>query len=352
MRVIIQPSFGNAIAQRHWKDTLAKDIPFASEPYINALTAEQLRSLQDFHPNGAARFWGAQRQHNAKMETIERGDVVLFTGQNHVQGIGEVAASFRNAAFADLLWTPDPEKGSWLNVYSLRAFQHTQIPYTELRPLIDSDPKDVFMGLRIIRDERVHVILDGLGISTLENDHRELEQAHRIALDLTMQTGNGLIALERVNVEATAYTRTARDIEIRRTEALLVQAYQQTLPAESTASRNRCSAGVTDLYVQTGDIAELIEAKSQPSHNYVREALGQLLDYAASLSEPIDVLSALFPSEPAPADVQLLHRYGIDCLYRNTGQTFSRRPAPSVRRHVWAAGLGSDARATAMDPSR
>jgi hypothetical protein len=59
----------------------------------------------------------------------------------------------------------------------------------------------------------------------------------------------------------------------------------------ASARYSRESAGVTDLYVQTGDIGELIEAKSQSSHNYLREALGRLLDYAASLSERIDVLA-------------------------------------------------------------
>ncbi|TCC19447.1 hypothetical protein [Kribbella speibonae] len=334
MLVIIQPSFGNPTARQHWRDTLAQNVRFDVEPFESALTRQQSEDLLDMHATGMARFWGAQGHHNKVMDKLTGGDVVLFTGKNHVQGIGEVGVSLRNQAFADLLWRPDPERGSWLNVYSLRAFQVTQIPYTELRPLVDSAPNDPFMRLRAVREDRVETVLEGLGIATIENDRRELEMARRTAMDLV--SGSSKIAMERVNVESSGYSRMARDIEIRRTEAVLVHVYSQSLAPGVRLGRNRCSAGVTDLYVEAGDTCELIEAKSRSSHRYVREALGQLLDYAASVPDPVHVLSALFPEEPDPVDVALLNRYGIDCIFRIADQTFVRRPADASAQGFWA----------------
>jgi hypothetical protein len=89
------------------------------------------------------------------MAEVQRGDVVLFTGQNHVQGIGEVGHVFHNKVFADAMWPPDPVNGSWHNVYSLLAFQPALIPYQPLREALGSDPNDNFQGLRLVRDHRV-----------------------------------------------------------------------------------------------------------------------------------------------------------------------------------------------------
>lgn len=75
----------------------------------------------------------------------------------------------------------------------------------------------------------------------------------------------------------------------------------------------RLDVGRTDLYVI--DESDLIEAKVSAGHRYVRQALGQMLDYAAHCPLPISRLTALFPEAPEQGDVRLLHIYGIDCLY-------------------------------------
>jgi hypothetical protein len=56
------------------------------------------------------------------MQKLAAGDVVLFTGQSAVRAVGEIGVLFQNPGFADLLWSPDEQNGSYLNVYSLRSF--------------------------------------------------------------------------------------------------------------------------------------------------------------------------------------------------------------------------------------
>ncbi len=154
MAVIIQPSFGNAAARRHWADTIDRTVPFTDPRHASALRPAELRRLLVLHPEGRCHFWGATAAQDARMDTVRQGDVVLFTGQNHVRGIAEVGVTFRNRSFADTLWQPDSVKGSWHNVYSLITFTPQRIPYQELRDALGSDERDNFMGLRIIRDER------------------------------------------------------------------------------------------------------------------------------------------------------------------------------------------------------
>jgi hypothetical protein len=87
--------------------------------------------------------------------------------------------------------------------------------------------------------------------------------------------------------------------------------------------------------------ADLVEAKVSARHRYVREALGQLLDYAAHCTLPVNRLTALFPKAPASSDIQLLHAYGIDCLYWAGGDMFSRLEAPAEARQRIATAWSS-----------
>ncbi|MEV5783732.1 hypothetical protein AB0L42_22370 [Streptomyces sp. NPDC052287] len=66
------------------------------------------------------------------MERLSPGDAVLFTGLNHVRGIGEIGALFRNAAFAASMRGADEDDGSRHDVYSLPSFTPVEIPYTEI----------------------------------------------------------------------------------------------------------------------------------------------------------------------------------------------------------------------------
>jgi len=124
--------------------------------------------------------------------------------------------------------------------------------------------------------------------------------------------------------DRTQYQRSPGAVIVERAESRFVARYRQTLPDEQ-AKRLRLSVGLTDLYlVDTGD---LIEAKRSAAHRYVRDALGQILDYAAHCTQPVNRLSALFPAKPTDSDVRLLNAYGIDCLYWEGGNDFLRHLA-------------------------
>jgi pyruvate-formate lyase-activating enzyme len=130
------------------------------------------------------------------------------------------------------MWPPDPVNGSWHNVYSLLAFQPALIPYHPLREALGSDPNDNFQGLRLVRDHRVDLVLQVLGIRTITRDDAELNQARTAARtlegDLNIATSQ-LVAPERSQTHKGTYVRTAHEVVFRRTEALLVSAYTAAL---------------------------------------------------------------------------------------------------------------------------
>lgn len=144
-----------------------------------------------------------------------------------------------------------------------------------------------------------------------------------------MGGGSAIVDAEASHTTSSEYQRQAATVTIRRVEAQLVARYRQTLP-EPQAKRLRLAVGWTDLY--RVEDADLIEAKRSGEHRYVREALGQLLDYAAHCPEPTRRLTALFPAAPSPGDIRLLNMYGIDCLYWAGGNGFPRLEASAEAR--------------------
>ena len=86
------------------------------------------------------------------------------------------------------------------------------------------------------------------------------------------------------NTDSTQYQREPGTVIVQRQESRFVARYRQTLPA-AQAKRLRLAVGWTDLYLV--DTADLIEAKRSAGHRYVREALGQLLDYAGATARSL-----------------------------------------------------------------
>ncbi|WP_207935992.1 hypothetical protein [Actinomadura sp. KC216] len=219
--VVIQPSYGNPASRRRWADTMGQEVAFTASAHESRLTEAQKQSLLGLHPSGRARFWGATSFQNSKMKRVHFGDVVLFTGLNKVRGIGEVGVLFDNPAFADTLWSPEPDKGSWNNVYSLVSFQATEIDYEEIWALPGFNQGDNFMGLRILEGDKAEVLLQGLGIVTSTGFQEDLMREAEVLQALTDHTQ--VVDLERIHTTQTSFRSVAREIRVRRAEALLVR---------------------------------------------------------------------------------------------------------------------------------
>ncbi|MGW7269767.1 hypothetical protein ACWGH5_04575 [Streptomyces sp. NPDC054864] len=332
MRVLISPSYGSAETRRHWADTLEQPVAFTDSRYAKMLTAQQRQLLLELHPEGTARFWGATPSHDKKMQGVDTGDVVLFTGENRVRAVGEVGAVFRNRALADRLWPPLPEGKSWHTVYSLLDFADAAIPYTDLNAAIGYKPAHNFPGQMVLRNEKARSVLEEFMITPGTEWGRRSREADPLGYDRPPQAVR-TAALEEQRTQRTSYSRSKRLIVVNRHESSLVSEFRRKLLAEGrTAARFYCPGGISDLYVTDADGTELIEAKSNAGRWYVRAALGQLLDYAPHSPQGADRLSALFPDRPAPEDVALLHRYGVDCVHRVAQGIFEKLPAPSGRR--------------------
>ncbi|WP_330303809.1 MULTISPECIES: hypothetical protein [unclassified Streptomyces] len=341
MRVLISPSYGSTQTRRHWADTVDRQVDFTVPRHDGLLAADHRAQLQNLHPEGRARFWGATPAHDGKFSDVATGDVVLFTGGNRVRAIGEVGAIFRNREFADLLWPPQADGPSWHTVYSLLDLVPADIPYAELNAAIGYKPAHNFPGQMVLRGDKASAVLEDFMITPgtewpAPPSATALRQSDDRARDVVR-----IAAMEELRTRRTGYQQTRRLIVVDRREAELVREYRRYLGARGqTATRFYCPSGISDMYLENAGQAEIVEAKSSPAHRHVRQALAQLLDYAPHSPVPARCLTALFPEPPEREDVQLLHRYGIDCVHRENPGAFRRQPASGERRAlmrgVWA----------------
>ncbi|MYV99548.1 hypothetical protein [Streptomyces sp. SID3343] len=339
-RVVIAPSYGSTASKEHWKTTLAEPIRFTERLRAAALTRPQREALLRHHPRGEARFWGARSAHDKRMAEVGSGDVVLFTGGNHVRAVGEIGHIFRNADFADVLWPPETPTGSWRTVYSLTGFERVHIPYPPLCRAMGYAESLTFPGQILATEEQGKRVLDLFGIEPAstqvvvefdENLHRHTSPQSPAAR---------LMPVERSGAHRVSYTQPAKLRVAELKERLLLAEYQEFLGLD-LPKRYRCAAGVTDLHVDHAQGPEIVEAKSSAGHKWVRQALSQLLDYAPHSLHPVWLLTALFPERPLANEVTFLHRYGVDCVYRTVEGSFTRLPADetvrSLMRERWSA---------------
>jgi hypothetical protein len=331
VHVLIAPSYGGRQSQGHWAATLDQEVDFLQGARSRLLSAAQRDALTAMHPTGKARFWGAVATHDSRFDLVEPFDVVLFTGQYHVRAIGEVGVPFRNSDFADSLWEPNPD--SWRNVYSLASFRRTAIPYGILQAALGYRPNYNFPSFLLIDGDRAETVLSALQFTAQPILEEEIEDAARTLRSLGVTDLHRPV--ERTLTQVTGYTRSVRDIVVKRAESALVTEFRNSLPTDHKASCLLVGSGVVDLYVDAPEWVEIIEAKSSSRHRKVRESLGQILDYAHSVVEPVDRIATLFPTAPATEDIVMLHHYGVDVIYRNANGTFARVEADDSRREWW-----------------
>lgn len=206
------------------------------------------------------------------------------------------------------------------------------VGYADLATLIGYAPGYSFQPTQLLKPDQAAAVIDGLGIGVVTADETA-DSDRSAAADSQSLAALGmpeqLISLEDNRVHSTSYETRPGTIVVHREEAHLVRRFLEK-HGEHDVQRIRAQAGISDIYLPISQ--DLIEAKSRSDIGHVRQALAQLLDYSSNTSLPLQRMSALFPSRPIDRGIDLLHRYGIDCVYYDReAERFARlRADPEV----------------------
>lgn len=335
--IVIQPAYGNATSIRNFKETLDSPVRFSDASYASFIAPDDLRRLLEHHPSGEAKFWAVTANQRSNFTEMSRGDRVLFTGDKHVQGVGRVGNKLVSTAFGNSMWRAHPDKGPYLNIYSVTDFERVQVPYQPLRNALGRpDGGDNFMGMRLIRDPTtIDAVIESLGLAAESDiDLTDVRSTER-------ELSNSLRRRkpERFETFESSYDSTSREVVVHRVEAILVEHFRASF-RPGMRQLDVDAVGVPDMYIAVDDEFVLVEAKAGASHRYVRQALGQILDYALSVRSRVDRIAVLLPERPAPDDLALLHHFGVDCVHRtrDDAYSFSRAPDPHVSKWMRTSG--------------
>ena len=334
--VLVHPSRGHRDGRVNWGRSLDVTVDFVSDALGGTLTQHERNELLMRHPDGRAHFWGTYAYNGGLLRRIVEGDVVVFTGQGGIWGIGAVGYMFDNPSFAERLWVESEGKGTYRHIYSLKRFDPVRLPYSILNEPLHYKPNNFFQGMAVYDDPyRATALIESLTRQRTPMEdalYEEIDSALARELEIEIAAASSLAPLEQVRTLVTTISFAAGSRTIRRGEGSLVLAYAASLGTDVSSGRNFMASGVTDICIDGPGGRELVEAKSSQGRSFVRQALAQLLDYGPSMRPRPAVLTALFPSAPDKSAIDLLHRYGIDCVYRIGPSEFDRLDAPAIAR--------------------
>jgi hypothetical protein len=202
--VLIAPSHGNPASRAWFAATLAREVTFTQAPLKDCLASSELDMLLRLHPHGTARFWGAPTHHDAKMDQLATGDVILFTGENRVQAVGKIGCKLRNKALADALWKPDATIGrfSWSNGYSVLDFRRVQhLTYSDIQAAAGYSPNDMFQGIRVSSPHRAAALISALSLDA--DEQREENSPAKASEDIGIVLVKGRLRMVSVTPNGT-----------------------------------------------------------------------------------------------------------------------------------------------------
>lgn len=165
--VLIQPS-GGKVAKEHYETSIRRKVRFSE--HLNALTSKELESLNSNFADGQAAMWGLVGGDNginiSRWDSINPGDIVLFSGKKKMFAMGTIVTKFQNAQLAKRLWGKDSKGQTWEYMYTLSDVRDTDISYTDFNKAIGDNPRNNHMGFRILKadkSERFIAYLEGVG---------------------------------------------------------------------------------------------------------------------------------------------------------------------------------------------
>ena len=130
-KVVLQPAAGPE-ARAHFKNTIQNAVSFSQIESL--LGTRELAELKKEHDESAL-VWGVVPGDNGsnvtKWHKMQKGDIALFTGDNHIFASATVTKKLYNTRLAEFLRGRDEKRQAWEYLYFLKDFQPKDIPYED-----------------------------------------------------------------------------------------------------------------------------------------------------------------------------------------------------------------------------
>jgi len=147
--------------KRAFANTIETAVAFSQIDSL--LTTRELSELKKEHGESAL-VWGVVPGDNGsnvtKWHKMQKGDIALFTGNNHIFGSATVTKKLYNTKLAEFLWGRDEKQQAWEYLYFLKDFQPKDIPYEHFSECVGYKKNFVPQGFNVLDQKRSDCYFD------------------------------------------------------------------------------------------------------------------------------------------------------------------------------------------------
>lgn len=153
--IILQP-FGDKDGQKHFMDTVEMKVPidtmkkFIAEPMLSA--------VKSYYSSNEVAAWGVTPGVNdvniKKWNRVQPGDLVLFSANKKIRGIGTVAFKFHSKEAAKTLWGYNQKNQTWEYMYLLDELQNVDIEIEKFNEVVGYAKNYIIQGFNVLDEEK------------------------------------------------------------------------------------------------------------------------------------------------------------------------------------------------------
>ena len=167
MGIALQPARrSDKNVDQHYRDTILS--PVAFDQHIDLLGTELADQLKAVFPDGTAPMWGItpglDQKNVRRVEKLNPGDWIIFSGDKHLYFGGVIALLWRNAPLAERLWGTDDNGNTWEYMYALAETRGFDVPFEEVRDTLVWKPKRIVQNVTILKESEVELLEELLSL--------------------------------------------------------------------------------------------------------------------------------------------------------------------------------------------
>ena len=162
--LILQPS-GSKAAMEHFDKTIKKGLKL--EEIKGCLNESDILNLSNIFGNNKLEIWGVtpgQKDINVnKWQRTRVGDLVLFSGDNKIFYVAQLAYTLHNKELAEFLWGYDNNGNTWEYLYFLIGGTEDYIQVSDLNDLLGYQENNVIKGFNVIDKDKAQLVIGRYG---------------------------------------------------------------------------------------------------------------------------------------------------------------------------------------------
>ena len=326
MRVHLLPA-SNKDSRKHFLDTIIQPV---STQKIKTFIKE--KGVTETLAANSYPCWGVTNAGRNKNKNywlqMKSDDIALFYRDRKFFAAGLVRTRFHSKKFAKYLWKEKFNENlkiyeTWENMFLMDKVEEIDIHIDVFNGLFGYSPNNVVQGYQALDEVDSELLLDAFDLTDYRYDSKSKKKKASLKSNQkpAIKTTSKMVSIGNSDVFVTRGKIQQKEIIIKQKEKELVNRFKRFLKKKGQGNLVKNQIKVegetrpqeTDGWIESSQT--LVEAKSNPTRENIRMAIGQLLDYKRNHKPKPGRLAVLLPAYPRKDLADLLESQEIDIIY-------------------------------------